>query len=48
VELLDERLERLFLWRRQALLAVGAPCASVASTEALFRCGVKALAPVAR
>ena len=35
-------------FKAQALLAVGAPCASVASTEALFRCGVTALAPVAR
>lgn len=34
-------------FKAQALLAVGVPSASVASTEALFRCGVTALAPVA-
>ena len=33
---------------RAATLAVGVPSAPVASTEALFRCGVKALARVAR
>jgi hypothetical protein len=35
-------------FKAQALLAVGVPSAPVASTEALFRCGVKALARVAR
>jgi hypothetical protein len=35
-------------FKAQALLAVGVPSETVASTEALFRCGVKALARVAR
>jgi hypothetical protein len=32
-------------FKAQALLAVGMPAESVAATEALFRCGVTALAP---
>lgn len=35
-------------FKAQALLALGVPSVPVASTEALFRCGVKALARVAR
>jgi hypothetical protein len=35
-------------FKAQALMAAGMPCDSVAPTEALFRCGVTALAPVAR
>jgi hypothetical protein len=34
-------------FKAQALLAAGMPTASVAAAEALFRCGVPALAPVA-
>jgi hypothetical protein len=32
-------------FKAQALLAAGVPCDAVAATEALFRCGVTALAP---
>ncbi len=32
-------------FKAQALLAAGAPTESVAATEALYRCGVTALAP---
>ena len=35
-------------FKAQALLAAGIPTAPVAATEALFRCGMTALAPVAR
>lgn len=34
-------------FKAQALLAAGLPCDAVATTEALYRCGVTALVPVA-
>ena len=36
------------VFKAQALLAAGIPSESVSATEALFRCGVTALTPVAR